>query len=262
MKAFFFLVVVLVGCANAKPYPAKRTGPTCSAFPKQLSGRLYMVAVDNSGSATHIDMHFNLDRDLQRMQTDSTVGDQGSMNMVMDYKGGKTYIIHPGGCFAAPLTQQSFNPEDIHKDLSYVTSGKLGLKGTMVDLYSMHNEEATGMFTLEAGDQCLPVSWATKEKDSVTVASLMNLKTTVDSEKLKIPEHCDAQISRRSIPALIHSLHLNKAVKRGFPWINAPVTSNKRGFPWIDLQDTRKREFPWIDLQDTGKRGFPWPLSG
>ncbi|KAL9954014.1 hypothetical protein ACROYT_G041501 [Oculina patagonica] len=235
MKAFFFLVVVLVGCANAKPYPAKRTSSPCSAFPKQLSGRLYAVTVDKSGSATHVDMKFNLDRDLQMMQAEATVGDMGPFNIVMDYKGGKTYVVYPGGCHTGPLTNQTLSPEEL-KDLRFETSGILGLKGTLVDLYSLKNIEPKGMMTLEAGDQCIPASYAqaTNDNESASAGSFLDLKTTVDTEKMKIPEHCDAQISRRSIPALIHSMHLKQAVKRGFPW--------------IDLQDTQKRGFPWLPL--------------
>jgi len=88
------------------------------------------------------------------------------------------------------------------------------------------------------------------------------MKTTVDPEKLKIPEHCDTVISRRSIPAMVHGVHLKEAVKRAFPWFEVPLKSKKRGFPSIDaVLNSQKRGFPWYDIEKNQKRGFPWPFG-
>lgn len=89
------------------------------------------------------------------------------------------------------------------------------------------------------------------------------MKTTADPEKLKIPVDCDNQdFSRRSIPAMVHVVHLKDALKRGFPWIEAPLKSKKRGFPSIDsFLNSQKRAFPWIEFQNNRKRGFPWPMG-
>ena len=88
------------------------------------------------------------------------------------------------------------------------------------------------------------------------------MKTTADPEKLKIPVDCQEGFSRRSIPAMAHVVHLREAMKRGWPWIEAPLKSKKRGFPSIDaVLNSQKRGFPWIELQNNRKRGFPWPLG-
>lgn len=89
------------------------------------------------------------------------------------------------------------------------------------------------------------------------------MKTTADPEKLKIPVDCDEDVSRRSIPAMVHVVHLKEAMKRGFPWIEVPLKSKKRGFSWIDsVRNSQKRAFSWIELQNNRKRGFPWPFDG
>ena len=104
------------------------------------------------------------------------------------------------------------------------------------------------------------------------------MKTTADPEKLKVPVDCHEQdFSRRSIPAMVHAVHLKEAMKRVFPWIEVPLKSKKRGFPGHDsVLNSRKRGFswndsvfnslklasPWIELQNNRKRGFPWPFEG
>lgn len=88
------------------------------------------------------------------------------------------------------------------------------------------------------------------------------MKTTADPEKLKIPQDCDTEISRRTIPAMAHVVHLKEAVKRGFPWFEASHKSKKRGFQLIDAAlNSHKRGFPWYEIQNNRKRGFPWPLG-
>ena len=85
------------------------------------------------------------------------------------------------------------------------------------------------------------------------------MKSTVDPEKLKIPEHCDTEIS---IPVTVRAVHLKRAVKRGFLWIVVPSKSKKRGFESIDAAlNSHKRVSPWIELQNNRKRGFLWPWS-
>ena len=63
--------------------------------------------------------------------------------------------------------------------------------------------------------------------NSVSLSSFLDLKTAVDSEKMKIPEECKHSETdvRRTLPAMVHTAHLKRAMKRGFPWIE------KRGFP-------------------------------
>ena len=96
---------------------------------------------------------------------------------------------------------------------------------------------------------------------SVFLSSFLDMKTTADPEKLKIPVDCDQEITR-SLPAMENGVHLKEAMKRGFPWIETSLKSKKRGFPSIDaILHTHKRVFPWIHLQNNRKRGFPWPLD-
>jgi len=49
---------------------------------------------------------------------------------------GKTYVIYSGGCYIEPLTHQILSPEEF-KHMSYKASGKLGLRGALIDLYSL-----------------------------------------------------------------------------------------------------------------------------
>jgi len=194
---------------------------------------------------------------------ETTAGGQGSHSLLLDYKGGKMYVSYPGGCYSSPLKDKfPFGPEGLPKDLKFEASGVLGLNGASVDLYSYSNEQGNGTFTFQGDDSCLPVSFADKSPGSATAGSYLDMKTTVDPEKLKIPVDCDQEITRRSIPAMVHVVHLKQAMKRGFPWIETSLKSKKRGFPSIDaILNSQKRVFSWIELQNNRKRGFPWPLG-
>ena len=66
--------------------------------------------------------------------------------------------------------------------------------------------------------------------------SFLDLKTTVQPEKLKIPDECkQAAISQRSIPAMIQTLRMKTAMKRMFRLTEAPHARRlrKRRFPWV-----------------------------
>jgi len=197
-----------------------------------------MITVTDSGSMV-TDKKFNVDVDLQITQMESTVSGQGPYKLLMDYKG---HVAMPCG---------DGSPEELTKDVKLEVSGVLGLNGASVDLYSYSNEQGNGTFTLEGDDSCLPVSFAQESPGLTTIGSHLDLKTTADLEKLKIPEHCDTEISRRSIAVMVHAAHLKEAMKRGFSWIDSAFNPQKRVSPWIELQNNRKRGFlwPWLSEQ-------------
>ncbi|XP_020604318.1 uncharacterized protein LOC110043218 [Orbicella faveolata] len=229
MKAILFVAMLLFGCSIAKGNQAKRA-LTCSGFPKQLSGRLYTVEVDESGFSETFDMTFNLDLNLQRMQEE-----EGDEILIMDFKEGKLYEHSPEGCYSEPLEEKTW-PEFL-QDLpfTHITTGLLGYKGASVDCYSFQDDEGVGVVTLESGDQCIPVFFAEKRNDSALAGSFLDLKTTVQPEKLKIPDECkQAAISQRSIPAMIQKLRMKTAMKRMFPLMfEALHARRKRRFPWV-----------------------------
>jgi len=76
-------------------------------------------------------------------------------------------------------------------------------------------------------------------EDTLTILflapSFLDLKTTVQPEKLKIPDECkQAAISQRSIPAMIQKLRMKTAMKRMFPLMfEALHARRKRRFPWV-----------------------------
>lgn len=260
MKAIFVVVVLLFGSTSAKPNPAKRSNLTCKNFPKQVSGRLYMMTVTDSGS-TVTELKFNMDTDLQIAQMESPA--QESFNILTDYKGGKQYISYPKGCSISDVKDKfplPPPPEELSK-LKSESSGVLGLNGASVNLYSYSNEEGKGMFTFQGDDSCLPVSFADQSEGSASAGSFLDVKTTADPEKLKIPINCEGGDFRRSFPGMVHAVHLKEAMMRRWPWPRA--SSKKRGFPSIDAAiNSQKRGFPWIEiLNNRGKRGFPWPLQ-
>ncbi|XP_078350917.1 uncharacterized protein LOC144635712 [Oculina patagonica] len=228
MKAVFFVVVLLLGCSIANLNPAKRS-LTCSGFPKQLSGRLYTVEVDESGSPETIDITFNLDLNLQIMQEETAEG-----ILIMDFKGGKLYEKVQGECYSEPLEEKIM--PDKFEDLAHklIATGSLGYKGVSVDCFSFQGEEGVGVITLESGDQCIPVKFAVKTNNSAIAGSFLDLKTTVQPEKLKIPGECkQGEITRRSLQDMIQSFSVKEA-KWAFPLFDGPRTTLKRrGFPWI-----------------------------
>ena len=48
------------------------------------------------------------------------------------------YVIYAGGCHTQPIEQSTLNLVDF-KNLTYKVSGKLGMNGAMVGLYSFNN---------------------------------------------------------------------------------------------------------------------------
>ncbi|KAJ7390762.1 hypothetical protein OS493_022320 [Desmophyllum pertusum] len=229
MKAIFVVIVLLIGCSNATP--AKRS--TCTGCPKQLSGTLITETVPDSGPSTSASMKFNMDTALQIMQAEATVSGM-TFNMVFDFKGKNIYITYPGGCHVEPLTTEEniCDPAEF-KNMKLVVSGKLGSKGASVDVYSESKDDTIGIVTLEAGNDCTPVSFASRDtkEGSCSSGSFLDLKLSADASKLKIPDACKQPIGRRSIPAMVHSLHVKKAMKRGFPWISAPLAARNGDSP-------------------------------
>jgi len=221
------------------------------------------MTVTDSGS-TVTEVRFNMDTDLQIVHMESTIdvgGASDSYNILADHKGGKTYISYPGGCYSSDLKDKFPLPppaEELSK-LKFESSGVLGLNGASVDLYSYSSEEGNGTFTFQGDDSCLPVTFADQSEGSATAGSYLDVKTTVDPEKLKIPVNCEGGDFRRSIPGMVHAVHVKEAMKRRWPWLRS---SKKRGFPSIDAAlNSQKRGFPWIGVQNNRKRGFPWPLQ-
>ncbi|RMX57379.1 hypothetical protein pdam_00016015 [Pocillopora damicornis] len=250
-------VVLMIGFllrfSLANPNPSGRS-LSCSGFPKQLSGRLYMVKVDDSGSTEAHGMTFSIDMNLERMQKK-----MGDKILIMDYKEGKIYEISPDGCQIDSSEEKSI-PEFLEDlPLSLVAKGSLGSKGALVELYSFQDGEEGGVVTLESGDQCIPASYAVKTKHSAISGSFLDLKTTVDPGKLIIPEKCKQEISRRSFPALSWN-----ALSDAFTLLQSHINARKQGFPWIlENKNERKRGFPWILGRKNGrKRGFPWVKPG
>ena len=75
--------------------------------------------------------------------------------------------------------------------------------------------------------------------------SFLDLKTTVQPDKLEIPDECkQAAISQRSIKAMIQTFTIKTAMKRIFPLSKAPHARRKRRFPWINprLHKIRNRK--------------------
>lgn len=253
MKAFFLAVVLLFGFASARPKPEKRD-LSCT-FPKQLSGRLYMVIFSGSGGTSKIDMTFNMDSEQEIAQFTSKIDGQ-EYNSIMDYKESKVYTVASERCYVSSLDGEIFPTENL-KALTEYTSGKLGMKGTLVDVYGGVIDKAHFIITFESGAQCIPVSFGSTEPGSATSARYFDLRTSVDPEKLKIPEHCSVAPShRRSLtdmihPKSVHAASVQAAMRRGVSWL-LTQRDQKRGFPWTNLQ---KRGFPWTNLQ---RRGFPW----
>lgn len=238
MKAFFLVAALLLGTSSANPQASKRT-LTCSKFPRQLSGRLYLT----EEQGTH-DVRFNLDIDKQFFQAEFTEHGE-KFSMYLDQKNNKYYLVHPGGCIAGdPSTAPAMfplNPGEVSQYLTPVASGKLGLNGASVNLYSVKTDEGSGMVTLEGGDACIPVTFAYHDDSSSDYASYFDLQPEVDPQKMKIPEGCIN--GRRSFPARL--VRISEAVKRGF----TGGTVNKRGFPWTNggaNDGVHKRGFPWV----------------
>lgn len=198
-------------------------------FPKQLSGRLYTVEVDESGFSETFDMTFNLDLNLQRMQEE-----EGDGIFIMDFKEGMVYESSPEGCYSEPLEEKMLPEFFQDLPLTHIASGSLGHQGASVDCYSFQDDEGVGVVTFESGDQCIPVFFAEKSNDSALVGSFLDLKTTVQPDKLEIPDECkQAAISQRSILAMIQTIRLKTPMKRMFPLSGALHAKRKRRFPQV-----------------------------
>lgn len=246
------MVCVLLGFSVANPNPSRRS-LSCSDFPKQLSGRLFLVETDESGSTETNSKAFSVDMSLGRMQVE-----MGDEILIKDYREGKTYKISSDGCYIDSLEEKSFTEFLEELPLNFVATGSLGSKGASVDVYSFKDGEEVGVVTLESGNQCIPASYAVKTEYSAISGSFLDLKTTLDPEKLVIPEKCKQAISGRSVPALSRN-----ALTDAFSLFNSLSVAGKRGFPWVlGKKNGRKRESPWILGKKNGrKRGFPWILG-
>lgn len=209
-------------------------------FPNQLSGRLYGVTVKNDGTSETIDVRFQIDRNKERLRADSPVNGQ-QYSIFAYFQEQKFYVVYPGGCFS----NSGGGGEDIPSldeieaalnQMTVATSGKLGLKGASVNLYSLNFEGASSFMTLESGNQCIPVSYASKDAESVSTGSFLDLTTSANPEKWKIPEECQGASTVRSLPVMLHTAHVTQVMRRGFPWIKrfSQRRELKRGFPWIN----------------------------
>ncbi|CAH3140598.1 unnamed protein product [Pocillopora meandrina] len=245
MKTFFLVAFFLFGFASAKPKPAKRA-LSCKAFPAKLSGRLYMVIVSGSGGTSKLEITFSMDSEREIAHLTSQYAGT-EINIIQDYKGGKTYTIYPQGCYSSPLEGELF-PLNQLKGLTLEASGKLGLNGVKVNVYGGMVDQAHWIFTFEDNDSevCIPVSFGSTKSGSATSGSFLDLSESVDPEKLQIPEDCNASPQRRSLPDLLHPKNIHTA---------SVQAAMKRGFAWLGTQRDQKRGFPWTHFQ---RRGFPW----
>ncbi|RMX35530.1 hypothetical protein pdam_00003806 [Pocillopora damicornis] len=229
----------------AKTKPAKRE-LKCD-FPKKLSGRLYMVNVTESGGTSKWEMTYNMDSELEKMQTLTTFNGV-EYNTIWDFKMGKAYTVYSGRCFVSPIEDDDvFNSEEL-KSLTFDTKGKLGMKGTVVGVYGgivNGGNSATYAYqsVLIQRNRDLPPLEAAKLIHNCFFAfRFFDLKTSLDPKKFKIPEHCSesSPMQHRSPPDMIHpyrihTANLQAAIKRGFAWL-LPKRDQKMGFSWSHLQ--------------------------
>lgn len=241
MKTYFLVFFLLFCFASAKTKPAKRELKCGTDFPKKLSGRLYMVNVTESGGTSKWEMTYNMDSELEKMQTLTTFNGV-EYNTIWDFKMGKAYTVYSGRCFVSPIEDDDvFNSEEL-KSLTFDTKGKLGMKGTVVGVYGGIVVGVHLTITFESGDLCIPVSFDSKESGSATFGRFFDLKTSSDPKKFKIPDHCSesSPMPHRSPPDMIHpyrihTANLQAAIKRGFAWPH-PKRDQKMGFSWSHLQ--------------------------
>ncbi|XP_078349331.1 uncharacterized protein LOC144634285 [Oculina patagonica] len=206
MKIIFFLVAValFISIPNTNASSSANQSVPCSNFPRKLNGTVIVATALDSGSSLTMRLFFNMDLDIQLVH----VKGHFSVTMIVDLKKEKLYLTWFGSCHAIDVKI----PKNWNMKLE--ASGVLGMKGTSVDLYSYYYIplKASGLFTAESGDQCMPVSDSAKHKGGASSAVFLDLKTTVDSDKLKIPDQCKPVPARRSI--------LKQKIKRSFPWIS------------------------------------------
>ncbi|KAL9953198.1 hypothetical protein ACROYT_G040575 [Oculina patagonica] len=215
MKTIFFLVAValFIGIPNTNASSSANQSVPCSNFPRKLNGTVIVATASDSGSSQTMRLFFNMDLDIQRVHVEGDLIGLGTASVIVDLKKGKLYLTLFGRCHAIDVGKIPFGM-DVIKKTKLEASGVLGMKGTSVDLYSYYYIplKATGLFTAESGDQCMPVSDSAKHKGGASTAVFLDLKTTVDSDKLKIPHQCKPVPARRSI--------LKQKIKRSFPWIS------------------------------------------
>lgn len=238
MKGVILTIALLIVFTTAKPSATKRE-LNFSALPKELSGRLAMAQAKDDGSSMTMGIHFDLDLNQRHLRFGGTY--QGtSYTMYLDFNQGMWYYVMSNHCFKGTAGVPSLeNVQGSFLGFQQITSpGILGLNGATVEVYSAKIEESFVVLTVETdGNNKIPVSAASKDKDQSWTASFLDLRKSVDPEMWKIPEDCSTLEKRAPtsgiVSAMLHAAHLQQAMKRGFPWISRGLVTQKRGFPWF-----------------------------
>lgn len=193
MKSITLAAILLVGCAVVS-----EAGLKCPCFPKRTSGRM-LVFVKH----LFIDMPYNLDLKLQRFQSDMKVYTKTSryplrVNVIVDYKTKRKYLVFNRRCYVLQFEDPMPGADQL-KFLKLIAKGRLGMVGAEVGVYIFKKGLASGVLTLEDNDMCQPQTFTGKVHNIGLTVSYLNIKSTVNPYKLRIPLICLRSIGRRTL---------------------------------------------------------------
>ncbi|XP_073252986.1 uncharacterized protein [Porites lutea] len=193
MKSITLVAILLVGCAVVS-----EAGLTCPCFPDKTSGRM-LVFIKH----LFVDMPYNLDLKLQRFQSDMKVYTKTSryplrVNVIIDYKAKRKYLIVHGRCFVLQY-EDAMPGADQLKFLKRIATGRLGMVGAEVGIYIFKKGLTSGVLTMEDNDMCQPQTFTGKVHNIGVTVSYLNIKSTANAYKLRIPYICLKNIGRRTL---------------------------------------------------------------
>jgi len=150
-----------------------------------------------------IDMPYNLDLKLQRFQSDMKVYTKTSryplrVNVIVDYKTKRKYLVFNRRCYVLQFEDPMPGADQL-KFLKLIAKGRLGMVGAEVGVYIFKKGLASGVLTLEDNDMCQPQTFTGKVHNIGLTVSYLNIKSTVNPYKLRIPLICLRSIGRRTL---------------------------------------------------------------
>lgn len=150
-----------------------------------------------------VDMPYNLDLKLQRFQSDMKVYTKTSryplrVNVIIDYKTRRKYLIVHGRCFVLQYEDAMPGANQL-KFLKRIATGRLGMVGAEVGVYIFKKGLASGVITMENNDMCQPQTFTGKVHNMGLTVSYLNIKSTVNLYKLRVPYICRRNIGRRTL---------------------------------------------------------------